>query len=226
MQSPTNVVGKRVGAFVIDALLVWAISAIAWFALTTQLSGGCLGGGVEINGDCRGFTDDGNRTLWLVINFGIPILVYWVMQGLTGKTPGKAAVGIKVVKADGSPPGIGRAILRSLLAIVDAFPYLIPYLTGFITALNSKRNQRVGDMVAGTFVVDKRFEGPVPTLEQLASAPPQFAPTAGWSAPPTTGPAPEPPQQGAQKADWYPDPHGQARLRYWDGQRWTEHTSA
>ena len=25
-------------------------------------------------------------------------------------------------------------------------------------------------------------------------------------------------------ANWYPDPHGQAALRYWDGQRWTGHT--
>jgi hypothetical protein len=25
---------------------------------------------------------------------------------------------------------------------------------------------------------------------------------------------------------WYPDPHGQARLRYWDGEQWTNHTSA
>lgn len=26
-------------------------------------------------------------------------------------------------------------------------------------------------------------------------------------------------------ADWYPDPTGQARLRYWDGQNWTQHTA-
>jgi hypothetical protein len=26
-------------------------------------------------------------------------------------------------------------------------------------------------------------------------------------------------------ADWYPDPQGEARLRYWDGTRWTEHTA-
>src|SRR5918999_2421770 len=26
-------------------------------------------------------------------------------------------------------------------------------------------------------------------------------------------------------AGWYPDPHGQAELRYWDGNTWTEHTS-
>jgi uncharacterized RDD family membrane protein YckC len=228
MQSPTNVVGKRVGAFVIDVLIIWAITAIAWFALTKNFGGPCFGGGIEINGDCRGFeAGSGNRTIFALISIIIPIGIQWVMQGLTGKTPGKAVVGIKVVNPEGQPPGIGRAAVRSILAIVDAFPYLIPYLTGFITALSSKRNQRVGDMVAKTFVVDKSFEGPVPTPEQIASGPQQFAPTAGWNAAPTTGPAPQPPQaQGEQKADWYPDPHGQARLRYWDGQRWTEHTSA
>ena len=25
-------------------------------------------------------------------------------------------------------------------------------------------------------------------------------------------------------AGWHPDPYGQARLRWWDGARWTEHT--
>lgn len=41
---------------------------------------------------------------------------------------------------------------------------------------------------------------------------------------PTTAGAP--PDMAAKPADWYPDPHGQARLRYWDGSRWTEHTAA
>jgi hypothetical protein len=34
---------------------------------------------------------------------------------------------------------------------------------------------------------------------------------------------PAPPAGG--KADWYPDPQGQKRLRYYDGTRWTEHTA-
>jgi hypothetical protein len=29
----------------------------------------------------------------------------------------------------------------------------------------------------------------------------------------------------SKPADWYPDPHGEARLRYWDGRRWSEHTA-
>jgi hypothetical protein len=34
-----------------------------------------------------------------------------------------------------------------------------------------------------------------------------------------------PPPMTSRPADWYPDPHGEARLRYWDGARWTEHTA-
>jgi uncharacterized integral membrane protein len=30
---------------------------------------------------------------------------------------------------------------------------------------------------------------------------------------------------GQPKADWYPDPQGQARLRYWDGAQWTDQTA-
>src|SRR3954451_16265175 len=135
MQSPTQVVGRRVGAYLIDAVIVIAIGVISWFALTKTFSGGCAGGGVEINGDCRGFqSGSSNRTIWLLIVFLLPVAIYWVQQGLTGKTPGKAAVGIKVVNAEGNPPGVGRAALRSILWIVDGIVF---NLVGFITALNS-----------------------------------------------------------------------------------------
>lgn len=223
MKSPTNVVGKRVAAFIIDGLIVFAVNAILFIALTEKIPGKCLGGGITINGDCHGWTSDGKRTTWLLVTTLVALLIYVVLPGIKGISPGKAMMGIKLVNAEGRPPGVLRAFLRYVLLIVDAFPYLIPYLTGFIVALNSERNQRVGDMAAGTFVIDKNA-----AQVQAAGAPGQFAPTAGWSAPPTGAPVPQPPpQQGTeQKADWYPDPHGQARLRYWDGQRWTDHTSA
>jgi uncharacterized RDD family membrane protein YckC len=224
MQKPTQVVGRRVAAFIIDGLILAAISAISWYLLTKDVGpGGCIGGGVEINGKCRGFTEGSNRAVWILIDILANVGILWVWQGRTGKTPGKAAMGIRVVNADGQPPGIGRAALRWVMWIVDAFPYIIPYLTGFITALTSQRNQRVGDMVASTFVVDKNAAGS--PAGQLAGAP---AAPSGYGAPPSGPPASAapPPSEGGQKADWYPDPQGQARLRYWDGQRWTDHTSA
>jgi len=35
-----------------------------------------------------------------------------------------------------------------------------------------------------------------------------------------------PAQDSSASADWYPDPRGEARLRYWDGAAWTDNTSA
>jgi hypothetical protein len=49
------------------------------------------------------------------------------------------------------------------------------------------------------------------------------APAAGAGAPTSAAAAP---QGGAgTKADWYPDPRGEKRLRYWDGSQWTDHTA-
>jgi uncharacterized RDD family membrane protein YckC len=215
----------------IDSLIVAAVVAVSWYLLTSDVgAGSCVGGGVTINGHCRGFTSSGNRGLWFAIEAAAYILLFWVMQGLTGKTLGKAAMGIQVVNAEGRPPGIGRAALRSILFIVDGFPYLIPNLVGFIVALSSQRNQRVGDLAASTFVVDKNAAGAAiggPGQPAFAGGGQQYGPPP--VAQPPYAPPPQPPQpqqEAAQKADWYPDPQGQARLRYWDGQRWTEHTSA
>jgi uncharacterized RDD family membrane protein YckC len=230
VQKPTQVVGRRSVAFIIDLIIISVIDAVAWYALTKNVgSGSCIGGGVTINGHCRGFTASGNRSVWLLIEALAGIGIFWIMQGLTGKTPGKAMLGIQVVNAEGQPPGVGRAALRSILYIVDGFPIYVLPLVGFITALSTERNQRVGDMVASTFVVDKNFAGS--PAGQVGPGAGQFGapPGAGYGPPPTGVPAPPsaPPAGGAQqKADWYPDPQGQARLRYWDGQRWTDHTSA
>src|SRR5437762_2499967 len=110
MQKPTQVVGRRVVAFIIDGLIVGVISALAWYALTKNVGpGSCIGGGVEINGKCRGFTSSGNRTGWIALNAVIGIGLFWVMQGLTGKTPGKAIMGIKLVNAERQPPGVWTA---------------------------------------------------------------------------------------------------------------------
>jgi uncharacterized RDD family membrane protein YckC len=224
MQKPTAVVGRRVAAYVIDSLIGSAITVITWFALTTQVPGKCPagGGGFDIGDNCRGFLagESGKQGAWIVINIVAAIVLFIVLPGVKGYTPGKAIMGIRLVNAEGRPPGILRALLRNILWIVDGFPYFIPALTGFIVALNSERNQRVGDMAASTFVVDKNFAGqPVGAIAA--------GPAGGqYGAPPSGPPVAVPQGEGGQKADWYPDPQGQARLRYWDGQRWTDHTSA
>lgn len=60
--------------------------------------------------------------------------------------------------------------------------------------------------------------GPAGPLDD-DSEPGVVAPAVMDDAAPASPPPPLPP------ADWYPDPQGRARLRYWDGRAWTEHTA-
>jgi hypothetical protein len=51
-----------------------------------------------------------------------------------------------------------------------------------------------------------------------AEAPTAFEQPVAQSSPP-------PPDRPGTPADWYPDPKGEKRLRYWDGSQWTEHVA-
>jgi len=205
-QGATKVVGRRVGAYLIDLLVQLLLAAGAWFALTGRLDADTSrGGGFVIGGTRYAFTSSTNRAIWvaLVVLFGLAIFV--ILPGLRGTSPGRAAVGVRVVRADGQPPGVARAFLRWVLWIfVDGFPFLFPGLVGFVVALATRGNQRVGDIAAGTWVV--RADAVGRPIEELLPA--------------------EHASAGAHPAGWYADPSGQARLRWWDGSNWTDHTSA
>ncbi|MDX1804396.1 MAG: RDD family protein [Alcanivorax sp.] len=68
-----------------------------------------------------------------------------------GQTPGKKAMGLAVIHANGSPLSFNGSLIRNLLRTADIFPMF--YLTGFVACLLSSRQQRLGDMAANTLVV-------------------------------------------------------------------------
>lgn len=84
----------------------------------------------------------------------------------SGRTPGKSVAGIRVLKSSGAPIGFREAAIRSLLAVVDG-----PgsgYVLGVVSILLAPRNQRLGDLAAGTIVVRDRqpVSGPALTHEE------------------------------------------------------------
>ena len=70
---------------------------------------------------------------------------------------------------------------------------------------------------------------PAETAETAQQPVAEEATTTQQSEQPAQAPAEHAPQQpavpAAAPADWYPDPTGQARVRYWDGEHWTQHTA-
>ena len=87
-----------------------------------------------------------------------------------GQTPGKRAMGLRVVGGDGAPVGWLQAIVRNLLRTVDALPF--GYATGLVASLCDRHGRRVGDLVADTLVV----HGPPPAAAPQVPAVPARAP--------------------------------------------------
>lgn len=90
--------------------------------------------------------------LYLVAFF----LVLWaypiVLEAMwNGQTPGKKALSLRVVSADGAPLGWLAAITRNLLRSVDMLPF--GYAAGLTASLADPHGRRLGDMVARTLVV-------------------------------------------------------------------------
>jgi uncharacterized RDD family membrane protein YckC len=75
-----------------------------------------------------------------------------------GRTPGKRVNGLRVVRSGGRPITFSRSALRNILRLIDILPGM--YAVGMIVMFISPRNQRVGDLAAGSYVVRDRIGGP------------------------------------------------------------------
>ncbi len=89
-----------------------------------------------------------------------------------GQTPGKRLLKLRVIREDGRPITLWEALARNLLRIFDAVPgFVLPvYSIGLIAIFLSSRDQRIGDMFAGTVVVRERLDE-APTFAETFSNP-------------------------------------------------------
>ena len=122
------------------------------------------------------YADLGNRLAnapkWLIAL--LVILVFLLMSGYFaifewlwhGQTPGKRWMKLRVIREDGRPISFFEAIVRNLLREFDIMPFPF-YSVGLISVFATDRDQRVGDLVAGTVVVREReAEAPAELLER------------------------------------------------------------
>lgn len=100
---------------------------------------------------------------------GYFVFFEWLMDG---QTPGKRLLKLRVIREDGRPITLWEAMARNLLRIFDAIPgFFLPiYSIGLITIFLSNRDQRVGDIFAGTVVIRERFDE-APTFAEAFSNP-------------------------------------------------------
>lgn len=148
--------GSRLVAGIID----YAVQGVVLLALTF------LGFALAGDGNSGGFLLAGLVLASFLVSFGYPVAFETLASG---RTPGKRATGLRVVRLGGEPVGFLASAVRNLLRLVDSLPGI--YAVGAASILFSRRNQRLGDLAAGTLVVRER-RAPLPS----APAPvPDFA---------------------------------------------------
>lgn len=131
-------VGERILAYLIDGLIM-----LSYIIVTSFIIGGLkLEGGAE----------------WAyILVIGLPLLMYFLLWETfwNGRTPGKAALDLRVVKMDGSKPAFSNYLVRWLLRVID-----ITVSSGsvaVVTILLNGKGQRLGDLAAGTTVISEKI---------------------------------------------------------------------
>jgi uncharacterized RDD family membrane protein YckC len=120
---------------------------------------------------------DSARALLIVAGLlaivGYPVIFETLSRG---RSLGKMALGLRVVSDDGGPERFRQALVRGLMSIVEIWG--TTGAAALISSMVSARGKRLGDLFAGTFVIQER-------LPRRAALPPVFAvippPLLGWA---------------------------------------------
>ena len=154
---PPASIGSRMLSGFLDYLIVW----VATFTL--------ISAGAALSQQL----DDALIAATMLVCFLIAWLAYPVtIETLTrGRSLGKMAAGLRTVRDDAGPITFRHALARGLLGVVEV--YMFWGIPAVIASILSKKGKRLGDMVAGTYVVRDRVTAqlppPVPMPPQLAA---------------------------------------------------------
>jgi len=258
---PTKVSARRYLSHLIDALVRIAAGVVPFVLLADRstidptladrydrVDTFAVGADRAIRIDDRLFVFERKELVIVAaVALGVTLLFDVLVQGRKGWTIGKLLTGLRTVNSSGDRPGIFRALVRTVLLVIDLIPsYLVP-LVGGLFIFASDANRRLGDLAGGTFVVDKGAWGEDPrgeddidtaaweTVEdhpghvtRLAPDEPlrvgEAAPVAAAAAAPLTNRRqPEPDDAATEKAPAYQPQWDPARKAYlqWDPRRKT-----
>jgi uncharacterized RDD family membrane protein YckC len=150
---PVASIGSRTVAVLIDIAIQGAVLlAIVFAASAASVS---VAGWVAVS--------VAFLTIFTVL-FGYPVAFETLWRG---RTPGKAAMGLRVVTVEAAPVGFRHAAIRAALAFIEI--WATSGGIAVLVALFNRRAQRLGDLAAGTVVIRERSgAGPVEPARFIA----------------------------------------------------------
>jgi len=167
-------VGSRLAAGLFDLVL------LILGLLTLWIGGGAIAGSLF---DAPGMARSWVSAVLIILTFCFIWGYFTLFEALNGgRTPGKQALGIRVVMDTGRAITPGAAVVRNLVRFVDCY-FPIPFFPALLSMFLHPSNKRPGDMVAGTIVVrdhptDWSLGAPVPAAtdaEPIETGPPDLS---------------------------------------------------
>ena len=164
IEFPLAGIGSRFVALLIDYLIQIAAAFILILIFVLFVS--ATAGSRPVHSSIAGSPNSGKWAIAIAI--AIPFLFQWGYFTLfeafwRGQTPGKRIMRIRVIQQTGRPVGVFESLGRNLTRIIDMLPTF--YIIGVIVMFLTRRQQRLGDLVAGTLVVHERdIEAPLESM--------------------------------------------------------------
>lgn len=153
LDMPEATVGSRSVAMIADLILQLLAYTLVMVAVRATLTSPLLPSWAPISLSLI--------TLFLVL-FGYPTAFETAWRG---RTPGKALMGLRVVTVEGAPVRFRHAAIRAGLGLIDFWMTL--GFAAVASSMVSRRNQRLGDFVAGTVVRRERTGVDTTTAQQF-----------------------------------------------------------
>ena len=150
---------SRMVALAIDLIIE---IVLLFFILILAIVAASAGGGLDLASGAAV-----SLTGFVFVIVGYPT----IFETLTrGKSLGKLAMGLRVVSDDGGPERFRQALVRALVGVLEF--WVLSGIPALLTALLSARGKRLGDMLAGTYVIQERLPGRKTLAAPLATVPP------------------------------------------------------
>ncbi|HVE63957.1 MAG TPA: RDD family protein [Mycobacteriales bacterium] len=161
-------------AVAVDLRVARLGSRTAAALIDTVIQIGLLIAGIVLFGQIGPALDPAVAVTLLILSLVADFLVYPVAFETLwgGRTPGKAAMGLRVVRDDGGPARFRHALLRGLIGLFVERPPSPFFFVAVIASLASERGKRLGDVAAGTIVLQERVPTRAPSVIAM---PPQLA---------------------------------------------------
>jgi uncharacterized RDD family membrane protein YckC len=136
-------VGSRIVAQILDNLVAIPLTIVA------VLLAGSLASVFVTSSEGADFANAAIGVFAFFVYFGYFLVAEAVT---TGKTPGKSAMGLRVIRVDGSAVDFGAVAVRNLIRVIDFSIVLV----GLVVMFFQPQTRRLGDLAAGTVVVRDR----------------------------------------------------------------------